>query len=524
MGKTKTKRKIRSFTRILSIIGVITLVVLVFILKRINILPSKYFYLITGVLVFLEILYLFFAFRKNTKSWLLLVLDTLFVFIICAEGFGAYKLNETYHFIDVGMKVEETVDYYYLVANKESAYEKVADIENKVVYYSSDEEDIDLLKQSVANKVHVIMESVENYSELVEMIDSDKEKIILISEATYESINDNEQEQENNGQTPDENLEEEKEEKYRVIDKVEIVKKIEAVETRDDITSKPFIVYLSGIDTRSGKMPSRSLSDVNMFIVVNPNTRKILMVGVPRDYYVQLHGKTGLKDKLTHAGMNGGVKLSKATMEDLLGVEADFYVRVNFKAVIKLVDAVFPEGMTINNDQKYSFRCWTDRSCVFKPGNNIVNGKCALAFARERYAYAEGDRHRGENQQQVIQLIVNKLSSSRSLLTNYDKIMKALEGTFDTSLSTNNITSFIQFQLDDMRGWEFETQNLDGYGEMTKTYTFPKQNLYVMVPYKKTVDAAKRKIQEYLGNVKEEDKIDDGSAENSESKEKTENN
>ena len=94
--------------------------------------------------------------------------------------------------------------------------------------------------------------------------------------------------------------------------------------------------------------------------------------------------------------------------------------------------------------------------------------------------------------------------------------MKALEGTFDTSLSTNNITSFIQFQLDDMRGWEFETQNLDGYNSMAKTYTFPKQDLYVMIPNKKTVEAAKKKIQEYLGNVeetKEEDK------ENTETKE-----
>lgn len=508
MGKTKTKRKIRAFTRILSLIGVITLVVLVFILKRINILPNKYFYLITGVLVFLEIIYLLFAFKKNTKSWLLLVLDTLFVFIICAEGFGAYKLNETYHFIDIGIKVEETVDYYYLVANKDSAYDKVADIENKVVYFSSDEEDIDLLKQSVAKKVHVIMESVDNYSDLIEMIDKDKEKIVLISESTYESVNDNAIEKEGTSKNAEES-EEEREEIYKIIDKVEIVKKIEAEETRDDITTKPFIIYLSGIDTRSGKMPSRSLSDVNMFLVINPTTRKILMVGVPRDYYVQLHGKTGLKDKLTHAGMNGGVKLSKATMEDLLGVEADFYVRVNFKAVIKMVDAVFPDGMVINNDQKYSFRCWTDHSCLFKPGDNKVTGKCALAFARERYAYAEGDRHRGENQQQVIQLIVNKLSSTRSLLTNYDKIMKALEGTFDTSLSTNNITSFIQFQLDDMRGWEFETQNLDGYNSMSKTYTFPKQDLYVMIPNQKTIEEAKKKIQEYLGNIKENNETDE---------------
>ena len=503
MSRRKTKRNIKVFTRFLSVIGLITLVLLVYILKRVNILPGRYFYLIVGVLGFLELIYLLLAFNKRSKSWLLILMDILFVFIVTGEGFASYKLNQTYNFIDVGMKVEETVDYYYLVVNKDSKFGTLSDIENKVVYYYNDEEDIDKLKQSVSNKVHVIMDQVESYSDLVEMIDKDKEKIILISEASYESINDSGEETSENGENKTTEVEQEKEEKYKVIDKIEIVKKVEQVDTRDDITTKPFIMYLSGIDTRSGKMPSKSLSDVNMFIVVNPTTRKILMVGVPRDYYVQLHGKTGLKDKLTHAGMNGGVKLSKATMEDLLGVEADFYMRVNFKAVIKLVDAVFPDGIVINNDQKYSFRCWTDRSCVFKPGDNKVNGKCALAFARERHAYETGDRHRGENQQQVIELIVTKLSSTKSLLTNYDKIMKALEGTFDTSLSTNNITSFIQFQLDDMRGWEFETQNLDGSNSMAKTYTFPKQDLYVMIPNKKTVEAAKKKIQEYLGNVEE---------------------
>ena len=77
--------------------------------------------------------------------------------------------------------------------------------------------------------------------------------------------------------------------------------------------------------------------------------------------------------------------------------------------------------------------------------------------------------------------------------------MSALEGTFDTNLSTENITSFIQFQLDDMRGWSFETQNLDGSNSMAKTYSFPKQDLFVMIPNQKTVEAAKEKISEYLG-------------------------
>ena len=499
MSKPKTKKKIRTFTRVLSVIALIMLVLFTLFLKQLNILPNRYFYLVVGVLGLLVLIFMLLAFSKKVRVWILIVLDVLFILMLPLEGYGIYRLNQTYHFIDIGMKVEETTDYYYIVVNKDSKYESLADIENKVMYFYNDTDDIEKLKQSVSNKVHVIMDEVENFSELIEMIDTDKEKVILINQSTYDSINENENGEEINDNDAEKALEQKiTEEKYKVLDKVELVKKIEKSDNKEDITKNPFIIYLSGIDTRTNKMPSRSLSDVNMLIAVNPKTRKILMVNVPRDYYVQLHGKTGLKDKLTHAGMNGGVQLSKATMEDIFGLEINYYVRVGFNAVIKLVDAVFPEGIVINNDQNYSIRCWTDQSCVFKPGDNKVKGRCALAFARERHAYSTGDRHRGENQQQVIQLLFNKLSSTKSLLTNYDKIMKALEGTFDTNLSTDNITSLIQFQLDDMRGWEFETANVTGSDASSETYSFPKQKLYVMIPNQESINEAKAKIEGIL--------------------------
>ena len=161
------------------------------------------------------------------------------------------------------------------------------------------------------------------------------------------------------------------------------------------------------------------------------------MVNTPRDYYVQLHGKTGLKDKLTHAGLVGGVNMSMSTLEDLYGIKVPYYVRVNFNAVVKLVDAI--DGITLYNDQTRSFSCWTDRDCVFKPGDNNVKGKCALAFARERHAYTEGDRHRGENQEQVIQKIIEKVTEreiekevdiNTRHLKLYNNFLDVLEGSF----------------------------------------------------------------------------------------------
>ena len=252
------------------------------------------------------------------------------------------------------------------------------------------------------------------------------------------------------------------------------------------------------ISTVSAYTSTARLSDVNILLVVNPTDRKILMVHTPRDYYVQVAGTTGLKDKLTHAGLVGGIKTSKATIENLYDIKVPYHVRVNFKAVTKLVDAV--GGITIYSDKKTSFTCWTDRSCRIKPGNNKVNGKCALAFARERHAYKEGDRHRGENQEQVITKLIDKITSSKTLLTKSSDILKSLEGTFETTITTEEITSLVKMQLDDMDKWDISTYNVSGSDSYEYTRSYPSQQLYVMVPDQKTVNEAKKRIKEALEN------------------------
>lgn len=481
--RQKEKRKIRKFSKILSIIALIVLVVFLFLLYKMNVLPTRYFSLIAGVLGFLEGIYLLTCLNRRIKIGILVFMDIIAVIAILIEGYAGWKLYQTYDFLHNDMQVQETKDVYYIVVNSESEFDSLDKIEGKIINYYNDSEDYETLKNNVKAKVSVVLTEVDDYSELMDNVLSDKAKIILIDEGSYDAYFEN---------SDDENLKN----KFKILDKFEITKKLDLSESKKDITAEPFIIYLSGIDTRSGKMPTKSLSDVNMFLVVNPQTRKILMVNVPRDYYVQLHGTTGLKDKLTHAGLRGGIALSKATMEDLLGYKADYYARVNFNAVIKLVDAI--GGITINSDVNYTFSCWTDRGCVFKPGANKVKGRCALAFARERHAYISGDRHRGENQQQVIQLVVNKLSSSKSLIMNYEKILNALSGSFESNLSTDNITSLVQFQINDMRGWTFETSNLNGSTGMEPCYSFTKSKLSVMYQNQKTIDAAKKKIKEVL--------------------------
>ena len=255
-------------------------------------------------------------------------------------------------------------------------------------------------------------------------------------------------------------------------------------------------MYLTGIDTRSNSLPAKSLSDVNLLLVVNPTEKRILMVNTPRDYYVKIHGTSGY-DKLTHAGLTGGLKTSLGTIKDLYGINIDYYMRVNFNALIGLVDSI--GGITIYNDKKSTITCWTDSYCKIKPGYNDVSGRCALAFARERRAYTAGDRHRGENQEQVLTKIIEKVTSSKTLLTKSSDILKSLEGTFETNLTTEEITNAIKMQLDDMAKWKIETYNVSGVDDYKETRSYPGRELYVMVPDQKTVKKAKEKINNVLG-------------------------
>ena len=258
------------------------------------------------------------------------------------------------------------------------------------------------------------------------------------------------------------------------------------------MTKEPFSLYISGIDVY-GDMMTKSQSDVNIIMTVNPNTHEILLTSIPRDYYVQLHGTTGRKDKLTHAAYYG-INMSVTTLEDLLNTKINHYFRVNFDAVIKVVDAI--GGIDVYSDK--AFRSTTMSSIYINEGWNHLNGKEALAFSRERKSYATGDRHRGENQQNVIKAMVNKVTSSPALLTNYNEIMNILTGSFQTDIETKEMSDLIKFQLDKMPSWNIKTYNLNGTDSENLTYSLGSLVRYVMEPDMKTVEQGSKYINGML--------------------------
>ena len=485
MSKSKKNKHsnpaLRKLSIIIWIVSIIFMIVLGYFIYSANVLPLKYFLAIVIVFVVFLSIHGIFILNKKTRIWLLIVLNIIAFAFMSVEAFAIIKINETITFLRENLGAHFETNIYNIVVNKESSYNSIEDIKDKTIKTVHDIEDMSEVERKLQEKVSMNVEYEENIVDLLLDVATDKELIILVNSGNYDAMIQNDEDYEG---------------KVKVLDTISIVTEVEVDESGLDVTKDPFVVYLSGIDTRSNSLPARSLSDVNIIMAVNPKTKNILMIHVPRDYYVQLHGTTGYKDKLTHSGTLGGIEMSMATIEDLFEIEIPYYARVNFNAVVNLVDAI--GGINIYSDVNYSFTCWTDRSCKFNPGLNYVGGKCALAFARERHAYDTGDRHRGENQEQVIELVIDKATSSSTIINNYSNILTALDGTFETNLTMDDITNLVKMQIDNMSPWHIESYNVDGTGANLPTYSYPNQNLYVMNPNMETVTEAINRLNVIL--------------------------
>ena len=246
---------------------------------------------------------------------------------------------------------------------------------------------------------------------------------------------------------------------------------------------KVYTIYLSGIDTR-GEMTAKSRSDVNIIATVNTDTHEILLVSTPRDYFVPLSISGGAPDKLTHAGIYG-IDVCMDTLGMLYDIDINYYFRINFGGFVKVIDAL--GGITVNSD--YDFDSKNILGYHFNKGENYVNGEQALIFARERYAFQEGDRQRGKNQMEVIRGVVKK-ALSPEILTSYSSILSSLDGCFGTNITYEEIAQILQQQLTNGGDWTIVSYSVDGTGATEKPYSMS-QKAYVMVPDYDTVNKAK---------------------------------
>ena len=268
----------------------------------------------------------------------------------------------------------------------------------------------------------------------------------------------------------------------------EIPEETEAVEL-DFTKLEPFVVYISGSDSRSNKLIQKGRSDVNILAVVNPMTKQVLLLNTPRDYYIGNPAARGAKDKLTHCGV-WGISNSMKALSSLYDIKVDYYVRVNFTGFSKVIDAI--GGITVHSDVAFTVY---NKTVDIKEGENHLNGEQALAFARTRKQLKGGDHDRGKNQMRVIKAVIEKATSGTTVITNYSDIIASIEGMFQMTIPAELISALMKMQLSDMAKWNVVTYAVTGSGAMDYCASAPSMELSVIRPSQKSVNKAKRLIE-----------------------------
>ena len=463
------------FFRILKILffiySLVTSIILVACCMYVNLLPKKFIVLAILLLVFINvILSLFYMSKRKWVNVIGIIFSIIFgsVFLV-----GYSYLDRTYNVLKEIVTANESYTNYYVLTLTDNNITS-ADLLGGETVGLLDQEESGVKAEFDKKGVSVVYKTYTIVGDLIYALQLGEVKAIIVSSGMYDVIL------------------EQNETFKKIFNKVDDIKvKGKANVINSDIeVGNSFILYISGIDTRdTSTVYNYALSDVNILAVVNPTVHKVLLVNIPRDYYVQLHGTTGLKDKLTHAGLYG-VDMSLNTVADLFEVKVNGYLKVNFNALTGVVDAV--DGIDVYSD--LTFNSYHKKGWVVQKGWNHMNGIEALAFARERYAYQSGDRHRGQNQQAVITAIINKVSQNKKYLLKYADILESIEPYIATNVNMSDVQNLVKDQLDTMAKWTVQSISVNGANSSNYTRSFPSQYTYVMAPDQATVAAAKTEI------------------------------
>lgn len=440
-----------------------------------TIIPNKILYLI--ILVYFIILLLIILLLTRRKKFLIFLGILLSIPLIIGNIALSFIYLRTNSFFNKITNVEYETSNYSIIVLKESTYNKLEDLKEIGLYKQVIDNNYDKALEDLNNKVKIDNKKYDNILTIINDLYNNKLESILINENYIDIINET-----------DNNFKD----KTKVLETLSIKTIKEKKELEQEISKLGnFNIYISGIDTY-GNISTVSRSDVNILATIDMKNNKILLTNTPRDYYVQLHGTTGNKDKLTHAGVYG-INMSMQTLEDLYETKIDYYIRVNFNTLIKLVDQI--GGVDIYSDM--SLR--TSSGTYVNYGWNHFNGKQALAYSRERHAYLEGDRHRGQNQQQVIEAIIKKVTQSRDINT-YLNLLSVMEDSLQTNLDKKLINGFVNLQVSKNLTWSTESISVTGYDSGNYTYSYPGQLLYVMEPDYNSLNTAKSRIKEIINN------------------------
>ena len=502
---TEKKSTVNIISLIVAVVTLIASVALFFACYTLGILPDKYLLIIGGILIAINLFFGFIGFSRKTnklnKMIQSVICGILSVLMIAGSiMIPSYKGRIEKIITPLPETTELYMNVYVLDDNKE-----IEEVRNLAGITLGTQTAVDTENQAVAvediNKVIIEPVVTKEYPDIYAAVDAlyAREVDAIILNAVYtEIIAENDDYKDFN-------------EKVRMVYQVtqEIVDMNNRPNTyTGDVTKSPFIVAINGNDTweyANLKPNAASRTDVNMLVAVNPNTRQVLMVTIPRDSYFAIGGDPNKLDKLTHSSIYG-IGVWESTLENAFQCDVDFFVRVNFSSLVNIVDSL--GGLDIYNPYAFNtikHKVWEDgsyvpRSYSFKKGDIHLTGNQTLLYVRERYNLPNGDFGRNEHQALILKALVNKVLSP-AIITNFDSLLKAVEGTFTTDFTISQIYSLVKLQLEDMsKGWEIVTYNVTGKTGGAPSYYMPGRNLSMVFPYEEKMQEARDLIQKLLNN------------------------
>ena len=239
---------------------------------------------------------------------------------------------------------------------------------------------------------------------------------------------------------------------------------------------------------------------MNMLVGINPTTKQILLISIPRDIYYPLH-RNGEYDKFTHTGMYG-LQESIDTLTDMVDQDINYYVRMNFTSFMDIVDAL--GGVTVHSPEEFTTKIG---GYQIQEGENHLNAKEALAFVRERKSFVDGDFARGRNQQRMISAIVKKVCSP-AILTSFSQVLDTISQSIETNMPSDEMNALVQMQLSQMPNWDIQSYQIIGDSASMPCYSVG-MNASVIIPNELSITQACEYIDQFMDNEKIETELGD---------------
>ncbi|HFU4464496.1 TPA: LCP family protein [Streptococcus suis] len=451
----KNSERLRVLNLVLWILFVVILVILLFNMYRYKILDFRYVnHILAGLSLLIATITGILIWRKKAK----LMTSIVLIFSLLVASLGMFGLQEVIDFSS-RLNSNATVSEYEMsvLVPADSEITDIKQVTSLLAPANYDQENITALLDDIASmkSVEIPTQATESYLTAYQSMLAGQGQAMVLN-GVFTNILESED--------PDFSS------KVRKIYSFKVTTQVSS--STEQISGDSFNVYISGIDTY-GPISSVSRSDVNIIMTVNRKTNKILLTTTPRDSYVAIaDGGQNQYDKLTHAGVYG-VEASVHTLENLYGIDINNYIRLNFTSFLQLIDLV--GGVDVENTQEF-----TAGGHHFPVGTVHLNAEQALVFVRERYSLANGDNDRGKNQERVIAALIKKLSSPDNL-SNYQAILKGLEGSIQTDMSLETIMQLVNTQLAGGNQFTVESQALTGTGQMgLPSHAMPGSQLYMM--------------------------------------------